>query len=354
MRWETLNDNCIFAYVPEAEPLFGAFSLLGGEAVHHVCTDLYGAARIAEWRRRYRFLFETFDAVKALGPYSMFDFLLDYLAEGFTAEGFRDYILSRPDDERVFRQAGWSWFGGTTQEDIRRALTDDDALDALYARVEEQCPSFLGVSSFVRQNKRYIEELFTLAAELDTPALCRALQAQGKAIDAFRAQTAEGLASSDGLDCSQKLMGKTFHNRGPYETFYFLPSLMLPFASFRLFYDNGTSHNKQILICSIREPEKGREETIAALKALSDETRYQILMLLAKHSPVNGQDIVRALGLAPSTISHHMTELKERGLVTEEPVKTAKYYGISRKAVRELLDTVGNDLKLNDLGETDK
>ena len=115
MRWETLNDNCIFAFVPEAEPLFGVFSLLSGEAVHHVCTDLYGAARIAEWRRRYRFLFETFYAVKALGPYSMFDFLLDYLSEGFTAEGFRDDILSLPDDERVFRQAGWSWFGGTTQ-----------------------------------------------------------------------------------------------------------------------------------------------------------------------------------------------------------------------------------------------
>lgn len=354
MRWETLNDNCIFAYVPEAEPLFGAFSLLGGEAVHHVCTDLYGAARIAEWRRRYRFLFETFDAVKALGPYSMFDFLLDYLSEDFTAEGFRDYILSLPDDERVFRQAGWSWFGGTTQEDILRALTDDAALDALYARVEEQCPSFLGVSSFVRQNKRYIEEFFALAAELDDTALLDALQAQEKAIDAFRAQMAEGLASSDGLDCSQKLMGKTFHNRGPYETFYFLPSLLLPAASLRLFYDNGTPHNKQILICSIREPEKGREETIAALKALSDETRYQILMLLAKHSPVNGQDIVRALKLAPSTISHHMTELKERSLVTEEPVKTAKYYGISKKAVRELLETVGKDLKLNGPEGTDK
>jgi len=354
MRWETLNENCIFAFSPELEALFGAYSLLGGEALHHVCTDLYGAARIAEWKRRYRFLFETFDAVRELGTYSMFDFLLDNLSEGFTAQGFRAYILSLPDDERVFRQAGWSWFDGTTQENICRALTDDAALDALYARVEEKCASFLGFASFVRQNDRYMEEFFALAAELDGPALRGALQAQEKAIEAFHAQTLEKLKSSDGLDCSQKLMGKTFHNRGPYETFYFLPSLLLPFASFRLFYDNGTPHNRQILVCSIREPEKGREDTIAALKALSDETRYQILMLLAKHSPVNGQDIVRALKLAPSTVSHHMTELKERGLITEEPVRTAKYYGISKKAVRELLDTVGKDLKLNDPEGTGK
>lgn len=351
MRFESLNDNCIFAFLPEAEPLLGAFSLLSGEAVHHVCTELYGEARLAEWKRRYRFLFETYDAVAALGPYSLFDFLLDSLSEGFTAEGFRDYILSLPDDERVFRQAGWSGYGGTTREDIRRALTDDAALDALYARVEEKCPSFLGVSSFVRQNRRYIGELFALAAELDTPALRDVLRAQEKAVDAFRARTAEELKSSDGLSCSQKLMGKTFHNRGPYETFYFLPSLLLPASSLRLFCDNGTPHNRQILICSIREPEKGREDTIAALRALSDETRYQILMLLAKHSPVNGQDVVRALGLAPSTISHHMTELKERSLITEEPVKTAKYYGISKKVIRELLDTVADNFKLDEREE---
>ena len=119
------------------------------------------------------------------------------------------------------------------------------------------------------------------------------------------------------------------------------------FGALRLFHENGTPHNRQILFCSIRRPEKGREDTIAALKALSDETRYQILMLLAKHGSVNGLDIARALKLAPSTVSHHMTDLKERGLITEEPVKTAKYYGISKNTVQELLQTVERDLKLN-------
>ncbi|MBQ7491273.1 MAG: helix-turn-helix transcriptional regulator [Clostridia bacterium] len=186
-----------------------------------------------------------------------------------------------------------------------------------------------------------------MAAELDTPALHEALQAHEHEIDAFRTQVVDGLKSAGALECSQKLMGKTFRNRGPYEQFFFLPSLLFPFKALRLFYDNGTPHNRQILFYSIRRPETSREDTIAALKALSDETRYQILLLLAKRGSVNGQEIVRALKLAPSTVSHHMTELKERGLITEEAVKTAKYYGISKNVLRELLKTVSNDLDLD-------
>ena len=343
MRWESLQENCIFACLPELEALLGAFSLLCGETAHHVCTDLYGSARISAWRRQYRFLFETYAAVQRLAS-SPLEFLLDDLSADFTLEGLRAYIFSLPPEQRLFRQAEWRWVGGTTQEELRLALTDDAALDALFGRVEERCPSFLGVSSFVRQNDRYLTEFFALAAELDTPTLRDALREQESAVQAFRAQVAEGLASAEPLECAQKLMGKTFRNRGPYETFYFLPSLLLPFASLRFFYDNGTPHNRQILLCSIREPERAQEDTLAALKALADETRYQILMLLARRGPVSGQDIVRALKLAPSTVSHHMTELRERGLVTEEPVKTAKYYGLSRKTVRALLDAVESDL----------
>ncbi len=347
MRWEKLNENCIFAFVPEAEPLFGVYSLLSGEAVHHVCTDLYGTSQIAEWKQRYRFLFETFDAVRDLTPYAFFDMLLDTFSENYSAELFRAYILSLPDEERLFRQVEWDHVCGAAREELRLALTDDHALYALYAHLEEKCRNFLGFSSFIRQNKRYIEEYFALASELDTPALQDALRKKEPEIEVFRMKAIENMKSSDGLEYSQKLMGKTFYNRGPYERFFFLPSLLLPFASCRLFYDNGTPHNRLILFCSIREPEKGREETITALKALSDETRYQILMLLAKSGPVNGQDIVHSLKLAPSTISHHMAELKERGLITEEHVKTAKYYGISKATIQGLLKTMVEDLKLD-------
>ena len=345
MRWEALNDNCTFAYLPALEPLFGVYSLLSGEQAHQLCTALYGEGQIAAWRRRYRFLFETLEAVKALSPFSLFDFLLDTLAADFCAADFRDYLLSLPEAARVFRLAEWGWFDGVTPADIQRALSDDAALDALYARVEDKCPSFLGFSCFVRQSARCLEAYFALAAELDTPALHEALQAQEKNIDAFRARVLDHLAAG-GLECSQTLMGKTFRNRGPYEQFFFLPSLLLPCSSLRFFYDNGTPHNRQILICSIREPEKGPPRTTEALKALSDETRYRILLLLAAHGSVNGQQIARSLQLAPSTVSHHMNELRDAGLITEEAVKTAKFYGLAKNTLQRLLDDIQRDLKL--------
>ena len=346
MRWEKLDDKCIFAFLPELEPLFGVYSLLMGEATHTLCTEIYGAAQIAAWKRRYRFLFETFDAVKALSPFSFFDLLLDTVGEDFDREGFRRRILALPEEERVFRQLGWAYYGGTTRADIHGALNDEAALDALYARVEESCPSFLGFSSFVRDSGRYFEEYFSLAEELDTDALREALLAREAAIDAFCTRVVEALATADALTCSQKLMGKSFRNRGPYETFFFLPSLLLPFSTARFFYDNGTPHNRQILLCSIREPERPREDTLAALRALSDETRYQILMLLARRGPINGQTLVRACRLAPSTVSHHMAELKEHGLVTEEPVKTAKYYGLAKNRLGQIISELQKDFRL--------
>ena len=57
MRLEVLRDDCVFAYMPELEPVWGAISVLSGEGVHTLCTEIYGAEQIAAWKRRYNFLF---------------------------------------------------------------------------------------------------------------------------------------------------------------------------------------------------------------------------------------------------------------------------------------------------------
>ena len=40
MRWEKLDDKCIFAFLPGLEPLFGVYSLLMGEATHLSLIDV--------------------------------------------------------------------------------------------------------------------------------------------------------------------------------------------------------------------------------------------------------------------------------------------------------------------------
>ena len=346
MYWEAVGENCIVAFLPELEPLFAAQALIDGEEYHHLCTEIYGAGLIADWKRRYRFLFETYGAVKKLTPSGLLDFLLDAVAPDLTRARLREGILALCAAERLERQSNWEYAFGVSREELVAALTDDGALAALYEKAEGACGNYLAFSAFVRQNERYIRELFALADEMDTPALHDALAKRTAQIEALRERTARGLERTDPLSCAQELMGKTFYNRGPYESFYFLASLLLPWSAMRLFYRNGTAHNRQVLVLSVGQPERSRERNMARLKALADPTRYQILALLAKDGPINGQDVAKTLGLAPSTVSHHMNALREAGLVTEEQVKTAKYYGVARDTLRRLSEEIKSDLKL--------
>lgn len=347
MLFEKIAENCIYAYDPELETIFGALSLLDGEEDNSECTKIYGEKKIEEWRSKYCFLFETYEAVKSLTDFELVDVILDVFAEDFSLQKFYDVYKSMPEDARIYRMGAW-YLRKINKDEISRALNDDASLDELYSKVNECCHSYLGFSSFVRENKRFIKEFFELAKEMNTSSLKKAIKECSDDIDSFKQNMIERLKDKNPLEVSQDIMGKSFHNRGPYEMFYFVPSLMMPGKRFRLFYENGTKNNRQILFWNIRNEKQSKGDIVAVLKAISDETRYQILRLLSNKGPMKGQDIVKELKLAPSTISHHMSELKECGLITEEPVKTSKYYGLSSNKLKEVLQTIKIDFNLQE------
>lgn len=64
---------------------------------------------------------------------------------------------------------------------------------------------------------------------------------------------------------------------------------------------------------------KPRDALVAAFKALSDPTRFEIFRLIAAQSaPLCACDIVTRFHLSQPTISHHLKVLREAGLVTAE------------------------------------
>ncbi|QKE75269.1 metalloregulator ArsR/SmtB family transcription factor [Arthrobacter citreus] len=65
-------------------------------------------------------------------------------------------------------------------------------------------------------------------------------------------------------------------------------------------------------------------------KALGDLTRVRIIALL-QQGPLNGQEIASKLGLKPPTITHHMTKLREVGLVKERRDKNTIYFTLNTK-----------------------
>ena len=123
MRIEHLNDNCIFAFVPALEPMWGALSLLrGDEKALAPCKELYGEEKISHWRRKYRFLFECFEAVRTCGPNNMLDLLLDQPLENVSLETYRDTLLTMPAEDFLWRQLDLSFVEGADKDTVAKAL----------------------------------------------------------------------------------------------------------------------------------------------------------------------------------------------------------------------------------------
>lgn len=74
-------------------------------------------------------------------------------------------------------------------------------------------------------------------------------------------------------------------------------------------------------------------------KTLGDKTRLRIIALL--HSgPLHGQAIAGKLALTPATISHHLTKLRDCGLVYERRDKNTIYYHLDQKKLLQMSQAV--------------
>ncbi|MEG1050084.1 MAG: autorepressor SdpR family transcription factor [Oscillospiraceae bacterium] len=75
------------------------------------------------------------------------------------------------------------------------------------------------------------------------------------------------------------------------------------------------------------------------LKALSDPTRRKILELLKQHTMSAG-DIGTHFAMTGATLSHHLSVLKNAGLVLDEKKGTFIYYEINTSVMEDMLNWV--------------
>lgn len=345
MNLERLNENCIFAYVPELEPIFAVMNLLQGEEAENLCREVYGEKEIAVWKKQYPFLFEVSKAVQNIYPWGIMDFVIDMSIEQISLDYYKEYLLGINQVDFLWRHLDLDYVEGANKEDLQFALSDDEKLIRVYEWVEDRSESFLSFKAFLRETPRYIEEFFALAKKLQNTTLENVLKKYEGVVISIKEDVFAGVNEAGGFEYSQKVMGKTFRNRGPYEEFLFVPTYMMPAKAVRFFHVKE-EYKKQLLFMSLRKQDRNQEDVIKTLKIMGDGTRYQILALLAKEGTMRGMDIAKRVSVATSTISHHMELLKECGLITEEQVKNSKYYGLSRNGVAELMKDIQNDLKM--------
>ncbi|WP_164006803.1 ArsR/SmtB family transcription factor [Pyxidicoccus trucidator] len=100
------------------------------------------------------------------------------------------------------------------------------------------------------------------------------------------------------------------------------------------------------------------EELSQSFRALGDPTRLRILRLVAE-APLNVTELVSLVGVAQSSVSHHLGKLKGLGLLREERQAGFSYYSLSLeqgdarwpliRLAREAEDEAGDSARLKDL-----
>lgn len=85
-------------------------------------------------------------------------------------------------------------------------------------------------------------------------------------------------------------------------------------------------------------------------KALADPTRLQLLGLLSVHER-SVAELAEALAVTAPTVSHHLSRLKQLGLVAVRADGTSRHYRLDENALRELAQRILETGTLSSIGD---
>jgi DNA-binding transcriptional ArsR family regulator len=87
-------------------------------------------------------------------------------------------------------------------------------------------------------------------------------------------------------------------------------------------------------------PELDRAEIVGKLSALADETRLQILQMIAENGEMRANEIMDATNLSQPSISRYLGQLTASGYLQERRVSGAKAYTLNRDRIEKTLKAV--------------
>lgn len=87
-----------------------------------------------------------------------------------------------------------------------------------------------------------------------------------------------------------------------------------------------------------------RAQILVRLSALADDTRLQILRLVAERGELRSQDVMDALDLSQSASSRHLKQLSATGYLVERRCQGAKCYAFNPERVENTLEALGSFL----------
>ena len=90
----------------------------------------------------------------------------------------------------------------------------------------------------------------------------------------------------------------------------------------------------------VRVPELDRAEIVSRISALADDTRLQILQMIAENGEMRSQEIMEAINLSQPSVSRYLSQLTSAGYLQERRANGAKAYILNRDRIEKTLKAV--------------
>src|SRR5215210_4236026 len=89
-----------------------------------------------------------------------------------------------------------------------------------------------------------------------------------------------------------------------------------------------------------RIPELDRAEIVSRISGLADDTRLQILQMIAEQGEMRSQEIMEAINLSQPSVSRYLSQLTAAGYLQERRANGAKAYVLNRDRIEKTLQAV--------------
>ncbi|NDV47200.1 transcriptional regulator [Paludibacter sp. 221] len=82
------------------------------------------------------------------------------------------------------------------------------------------------------------------------------------------------------------------------------------------------------------------EKAAYALRAISHETRLCIISLLSERGEMGVGQLVEALGCEQSLLSHHLTDMRAKGILNSRREGKNCFYSLKNKQIVQIIDCI--------------
>lgn len=94
----------------------------------------------------------------------------------------------------------------------------------------------------------------------------------------------------------------------------------------------------------VHVPELDRADIVSRISALADDTRLQILQMIAENGEMRSQEIMEMVNLSQPSVSRYLSQLTAAGFLQERRAGGAKVYILNKDRIEKTLKAVGTFL----------